>query len=527
MDVKNDLVAAFKARLPGVHLRTLEEGRATDALRFTIQVLNKDSNVRRTLVSWSCASGTVTLDTSGADEPLDVERNKGCAFDTMVDDFKAFNKSGESVVYALLDPWNELSQPTNQRYLRECLMHARETGKTVVLVGKDWKIPAELQSDLYLCDLPLPSLSELTEYIKSTVLLYTSNKELASKVTINQDCLPLLARACTGLTLNEAKSIVALSMVRYKGIGPDSIKTAVREKTRIVQRTGLLEYEEPSADMSTVGGLHNLKSYLNERGELFSPEARQAGIDPPRGVLIAGVPGTGKTLIARAIAVSWQQALIRFDIGKIFGSLVGESESNLRLALKTVEAVAPCVLFIDEIDKALNKNTSNDGGTSQRVFGAILSWMEDTKAEVYVVGAANDLDKLDAALIRRFDSTFSVDLPDERSRAEIFTINLKRVGVSLKQTELNALVKESNTFTGKEIYRAVQSALIKAFNLKQDVDVQLLLDAVAATVPIARTMKDQIDALRAYCKDGRAIPAAGSIEVDAIRNRKKGAEIDV
>jgi SpoVK/Ycf46/Vps4 family AAA+-type ATPase len=293
---------------------------------------------------------------------------------------------------------------------------------------------------------------------------------------------------------------------------------AIREKKQVVRRGGVLEYENITYGMGEVGGLMTLKSWLSKRGKLFTDAARGAGIRPPRGVLLAGVPGTGKTLCARAIAAAWNQPLVRLDAGRLFGSLVGESEANLRIALRTAEAIAPCVLLVDEMEKGFGSGGGLDGGTSQRVFGALLTWMQDKRSEVFVVGTANDIDKLDAALIRRFDAVFCVDLPDTSSRAEIIGIHLRRAGHAFEGGDLSEFARLTSGFTGSELEASVQSALIDAFNdgVRKPAPADMV-KAIRATVPLSKTMADRIEALRTFCKSGRAIPAGGTLEDDSVR----------
>ncbi len=534
MEVKADLLAAFKAKLPGVHLRTLEEGRAINALRLTVkEISNMKGAAPRTLQRWSAASGLVKLDTTSEDVLVDKPLQEQCALDEALG---AFQKSDEkNLVLALLDPWDELNRPLYQRFVREALQHARATGKVLIFVGRDWKIPQELQADVFLCDLYLPTRSDLEEFIRAKAVLFT--EKLPGRVTIDEKALPDLARACTGLTLDETTSIISLSLVRFRGIGQEAVRLAIKEKRQIVSRTGILEYEEPERGMADVGGLQNVKTWLTKRGKLFSDAARKAGIKAPKGILLAGLPGVGKTLIARAVAAAWNQPLLRLDAGKLFGSLVGESESNLRQALRTAEAVAPCVLLIDEIEKGFGQagaGGGGDGGTSQRVFGALLTWMQDKKAEVFVVGTSNNLDKLDPALIRRFDCVFATDLPDEAARAEILHIHLSRAGLLLGRgtagypvATISALAARSKGFTGAELETAVQAGLIDAFDAGRAPDQVDFERAINATVPLAKTMADQLKSLREFCKSGRAVPAGLSIEADEARAQAQGPSVEL
>lgn len=506
------LLAALKARLPAVHLRTLEESRALLALRQAVQALSGQL-VPRVLWRWSSASGLHRLPFDEAQPSQPIQ--EPCGLDEALAQFK---RTGENVVLALLDPWAELANPFFIRALREALAHARGSGKALVLVGRDWKVPAELQADLFITDLPLPSRVELNEFIQSLAVLY--REQLAGKVEIDEAALPELARACQGLTLDETRSIVALSLVNFRALGSDAIRLAIREKRQIVRRGGVLEYEEPDRNMADVGGLEQLKTWVTKRRKLFDERARGAGIHPPKGLLLVGVPGTGKTLAARAIAAAWNLPLVRLDTGRLYGSLVGESESNLRQAIRTAEAIAPCVVLVDEIEKAFGQGGGHDGGTSQRVFGALLTWLSDKRAECFVVATANEIGALPPELLRkgRFDEIFAVDLPDVAARAEILRIHLERAGHRLKQAELADLGGACAHYTGAELESAIQSALIEAFhNRERQVNATDVLKAIQATVPLSRTMAEKVDALREWCRSGRALPAGASIEADEAR----------
>lgn len=518
MHILNDLVTALKARLPGIHLRTLEEPRALEALRQAANALSGQV-VPRILWRWSSASGLWKLDL--AEEPQDQPIQEPCGLDEALAQFK---KSGENVILALLDPWEELSRGFFQRALREGLAHARGSGKALILVGRDWNIPHELQADLFVTTLALPTFLELREYIDSLCVLFA--EKLAGKIRIETACIPDLARACQGLTLEEAKSIVALSLVRYHAVGPEAIRMAIREKRQIVRRTGILEYEEPGAGMAGVGGLEHLKTWVAKRAALFGEAARKAGIHAPKGLLLVGVPGTGKTLAARAIAGVWNLPLVRLDVGRLFGSLVGESEGNLRVALRTAEAIAPCVMMLDEVEKAFAQG-GLDGGTSQRIFGGLLTWLQDKRADVFVVATANDLTKLPPEFLRkgRFDEIFAVDLPGQEARAEILRIHLGCAGHVLDVSELTDLASICQSYTGSELEAAVQAALIEAFHDgARKLTAADVAKALRTTVPLSKTMPEKIDALREWCRSGKAVAAGTTVEAD---RAKQQASVEV
>lgn len=512
MKAMNDLIDALKARLPGVHLRTLEEPRAIECLRQAVHALS-GRLVPRQLWAWSSAGGLQRLPLDEEDPVLPIQETG-----PLDEALGAFKKSSDNVVLALLDPWSELENPFFARALREALAHARGSGKALVLVGRDWRVPPELQGDICIVDLPLPTRAELQSYIQSLATLY--GEKLADKVAIDEASIPGLARVCQGLTLEETKSVTALSLVRYRAIGSEAIQMANREKRQIVARGGLLDFEDPVRSMADVGGLEHLKLWVRKRDALFSDSAREAGIYPPKGLLLVGVPGSGKTLAARAIAASWNLPLLKLESGRLFGSLVGESEANLRSALRTAEAIAPAVLMIDEMEKAFAPSGGHDGGTSARVFGALLSWLQDKQADVFVVATANDVSKLPPELLRkgRFDQIFAVDLPGFEARMEIIRIHLSRAGHRFKQGDLEAMARGAQGYTGAELEAAVQDALIDSYydrgrKPKSD-DV---IRAIRESVPLSKTMAEKIDGIREWCRSGRAKQAGTGLEQDAVR----------
>jgi ATP-dependent 26S proteasome regulatory subunit len=514
MQTSEELLECLKAHLPGIHLRTLEEGRGIAALRTAItRFVNGDA---RELWSWASSTGLrkhVPNDDGSRWTVEDTSPSAG--FDEAI---SAVEKATNKVVLVLCDPWDELSRAIYLSWLKRGLYAVRGSGKTIVLLGRDWKVPGEVADQVTLVDLPLPERADLENYIRRLAASYASSEKLKGKITVDESVLGDLARACTGLTMDEAKTIVALSVVRYRALNQQSVRLALDAKKQIIARGGILQYEEADRGLDAVGGLSMLKTWITKRRRLFTPEAKAAGILPPKGVLLVGVPGTGKTLCARAFAAAWNVPLVRMDAGRLFGSLVGESESNLRSALRTAEAVAPCVLMVDELEKAFSQGPGGDGGTSQRVFGGLLSWLQDHKAEVFVVATANDISRLPPELLRkgRFDEIFFVDLPDRAARREILTIHANRAGAKV---DVTTAAEASETFTGAELECVVQSALIDAFDGNRKVQPTDLVKAVRGTVPLAKTMEQQVATLRGWAKSGRAVIAGGSVEADREKDR--------
>jgi SpoVK/Ycf46/Vps4 family AAA+-type ATPase len=288
------------------------------------------------------------------------------------------------------------------------------------------------------------------------------------------------------------------------------INAVIASKRRMLQKAGLLEYVQTPLDLSEIGGMNNLKKWLNQRKDAFTTDAEKFGITAPRGVLMLGVQGAGKSLCAKAIATAWKQPLLKLDPSVLYGSYIGESERNLREALKQTEMMSPVILWIDEIEKAFASAASRsaDGGLSQRMFGTLLTWLQEHEAPVFVVATANDIAALPAELLRkgRYDEIFFVNLPDEEVRKEIFSIHIKKRSRDPEQFDLNKLAKESEGYSGSEIEQAVISALHEAYSENEDIKTETIMNALKNSPPLSVTMKEHVEALLEWSK-GRCVPA--------------------
>ena len=317
-----------------------------------------------------------------------------------------------------------------------------------------------------------------------------------------------LLQAAMGLTLGEAENVFAKIIVQGERLTGEDVNEVFAEKQQIIRKSGLLEYYAANEDFSNVGGLAVLKDWLNKRAVAFTDEARAFGLPAPKGILLLGVQGCGKSLCAKAVSRLWQLPLLRFDMGRMFGSLVGSSEENVRQAIAVAESVAPAVLWVDEIDKAFVGSQSSgatDGGTTARVFGTFLTWLSEKSAPVFVVATANDVSQLPPELLRkgRLDEIFYVDLPIDEEREEIFRIHLAKRGRDPKNFDLPKLVEAGKDFSGAEIEEAIISALYDAFYAKQELATAHVLTALGQTVPMAKTMSEKVSAQRAWAA-GRA-----------------------
>jgi ATP-dependent 26S proteasome regulatory subunit len=395
--------------------------------------------------------------------------------------------------------------------LKEIALHLKNSFKTIVIVSAILEVPNELEKEITVLNLPLPALEELSALLEKITEEVRRFRQV--RVDLSDEERDRLLQAALGLTLGEAENVFARILVRHERLSVSEISEILEEKRQIVRKNGLLEYCDVLESFENVAGLENLKRWLDKRSLAFTPEARRFGLSAPRGVLLIGVQGCGKSLCAKAVATLWQVPLLRFDIGRMFGSFVGSSEENIRRAIQVAESVAPAILWVDEIDKAFaganSSSSAGDGGTSARVLGTFLTWLSEKAASVFVVATANDITNLPPELLRkgRLDEIFFVDLPNLRERAEGFTIHLRKRGRDAGNFDVWSLAQESEGFSGAEIEEGVNSALHDAFHEGTELSSEHVLGAVRQSVPLSKTMAEQLARLREWAV-GRARPAS-------------------
>ena len=392
------------------------------------------------------------------------------------------------------------------RKLKDIALHLKNSFKTIILISPVMEIPAELDKEVTVINFPQPTKEDLGAMLDKIIAEVSTHKQI--QIDLDGDGREKLLQAALGLTLGEAENVFAKIIVQEQRLSGDHVNEVFAEKQQIIRKSGLLEYYAAEEDFSNVGGLSVLKEWLTKRAIAFTDEARAFGLPAPKGILLLGVQGCGKSLCAKAVARRWQLPLLRFDMGRMFGSLVGSSEENVRRAIAVAESVAPAVLWVDEIDKAFVGSQSSgatDGGTTARVFGTFLTWLSEKKAPVFVVTTANDVSQLPPELLRkgRLDEIFYVDLPSEEERAEIFRIHIVKRGRDPEKFDLPALVNASVDFSGAEIEESIISALYDAFYSREELSTDYVLASLAATVPLAKTMSEKINALRKWAV-GRA-----------------------
>lgn len=490
---EEELETLIKAGAKVVEIASFEWERVHGFANYVAEDLGTD------WYSWSSVSGLKVWEGNGF-----KIINPDCVTLPAVLDY--YTKAENDMILVLEDfhPYSEANYPVNIRYLREMMRPQNFVGnykKAIILSSPSKFVPEELSKELPVIEVDLPDRDTI-EVIADSVVKEYKEYCLESKIT------PKLLESALGLTVMEARLAFAKAIIQNRKLTEDEIPLIIGEKEQIIKKSGLLEYFHPKEYLTSVGGLDNLKEWIHKRGQAYSDDAKEFGLNIPRGVLLLGVPGCGKSLTAKAIANEWKFPLLRFDLGKVFGGIVGESERNIRYALDVAKTISPCVLWIDEIEKGLSGSQSSgrtDGGTSARVFGTFLTWMQEKKEPVFVVATANDISSLPPELLRkgRFDEIFFVDLPSAKERENIFNIHLNNKHRDAKMLGLNMseLVKKTEGFSGAEIEEVVNEALFNAYaNGQKDLEMQNLLDCISDTSPLSRTMAETIANLRKWAE---------------------------
>jgi ATP-dependent 26S proteasome regulatory subunit len=503
-----ELEVLIRARYPLIYVISWEEQRVLN------QVSKIASRLGKNVFEWSINTGIVPAGTniqsqkhydSATQDPLVALGNVIEHLDPALYVFKD------------LHPFLKGQNMSVIRRLREAASSLKNTYKTIIVVSPMLEIPAELEKDITLIDFDLPTENDFAALLGRIVEEVKDNPKL--DVKIDGKTRERIVHALLGLTLTEAENVLAKTLVQNRGLGGASLEVINNEKRQIVRKSGLLEFYDAEEKMDSVGGLDALKSWLTKRSAVFTDQARAFGLPAPKGVLLLGVQGCGKSLMAKTISTVWQLPLLRFDVGRVFGSLVGSSELNIRRAIKVAESVSPVVFWIDEIDKAFRgsrgSGAATDAGTSSRVFSTFLTWLSEKKSPVFVVATANDVSMLPPELLRkgRFDEIFFVDLPLFKERKEIFRVHLAKRKMDPSKFDLDTLARSSAGYSGAEIEESVISAMFDVFYEKQDLTTEKLLESLRQTVPLSKTMSEDIDTLRKWA-EGRARPAT-SAEVAA------------
>ena len=494
---QTELETLIRARYPILYIVSNEEMRVQS---LVVEIARKR---QKKIFEWSCTTGMAPAGTSIQSQKSrnPATRDPLAALDQVID-------SVEPAIFVFKDlhPFLTKGNFSVIRKLKEIALHLKNSFKTIILVSPVMEIPTELEKELTVLNYPLPSRDDLGELLDKVTDEVRQYKQV--KVDLDGNGRERLLQAALGLTLGEAENVFARIVVKNERLTGDDVNEVLGEKQQIIRKNGLLEYYASNESFAHVGGLTVLKDWLNKRAVAFTDEAREFGLPAPKGILMLGVQGCGKSLCAKAVSTQWQLPLLRFDMGRMFGSFVGSSEENVRRAIGVAESIAPAILWVDEIDKAMagtQGSSATDGGTTARVFGTFLTWLSEKTAPVFVVATANDISQLPPELLRkgRLDEIFFVDLPSREEREEVFRIHLARRGRDATKFDVAALVEASKDFSGAEIEEAIISALYDAFAERRQLSTEHVIGALGQTVPLARTMDEQISRLRAWA-EGRA-----------------------
>lgn len=500
----------LRARFPYIHITTYEETRLIKELTRIVSTPDLINSVRKVYVwksseGFKDSNGMIQEDTYEKIQALNFVRK--CEEDALFIflDFHVFckNTSGnfdDTVVRFLKDLIPNLKQARNFR--------------NVIFVSPTFTLPDDLKKDITVLDFDLPTSDEIASVLDGII---RDNSGGNLKVNLNPKEKEELVKAAVGLTLQEAENAFARAMVNDGCLNSEDVDIVLKEKSQVIKKSDILEYIDSQVKIEDVGGLENLKKWLSKRDKSWLDSAKKYGLPSPKGVLLTGVPGCGKSLIAKSISSMWHLPLLRFDVSKVFNMYVGNSESNMREAIKMAEAISPCVLWIDEIEKGFSGlGGSGDSGTTSRIFGTFLSWMQEKTKPVFVVATANNIDSLPSEMMRkgRFDEIFFIDLPTFNERKQIFKVHLEsrltypevRGDFEINDETLKHLSNITEGFGGSELEQIVVMGLYDAFSEDRSITLNDFENAVKNTVPLSVTQAEQIISIRNWA-NVRAVAA--------------------
>lgn len=483
-----DLDTLIRARYPLLYLVSWEEQRVDGLLTGLARSHGKD------LLEWTATRGLRALTGTLKVPPEEtLEPARALA---------AIARLATPALVLLKDFHRHFDDPVTVRALRELGFQLKTQFTTAIVVAPTLKLPEELEKDVSVVDVPLPSKADLLELLKDIARVVTRNKRAV--VELNREQADALVSAAHGLTLAEAENAFAKAIAQDNRLDSSDVKLLLDEKSQVVRKSGLLEYHATDQSLSDIGGLDSLKRWLDRRKDAFSEDARAFGLPEPRGLLLLGVQGCGKSLTAKSIATSWRLPLLRLDMGRIYSGYIGSSEENLRRAIRVVESLAPVVMWVDEIEKGMAgaSGGGHDSGVSARVFGTLLTWLQEKTAPVFVVATANRIDTLPPELLRkgRFDEIFFIDLPTAEERKAILSLQLTRRQRAPEDFPLDALALATEQFSGAELEQVVVSGMYEAFADRVPLEPRHLEAAIRETLPLAVTMAEDVDRLRQWAR---------------------------
>jgi hypothetical protein len=490
MSELDDLTTLVRAATPLLVIETVDEQRVIECFRHVI------AQALHPLWRWTLTDGLSRLDFAQLDGEVAPDAT------ATLHAIRAHEQRG---IYLMFDFHGLLGYAMSLRQLREIVQRHRSAAHTIVLVGARIELPEELEALALRVPLSLPDIKELAGILRGEAAGW--QREQGRRIEVDNEAARTIVRNLLGLSAPDARRIVRKLIYHDGALGPNDLPVLMQSKFDLLNRSGLLHYEYATASFADIAGISRVREWVRRRRAVFLDPSATPMLDPPKGLLLLGVQGCGKSLAAKAIAGGFGVPLVRLDFGTLYNKYQGETEKNLREALASTELLAPCVLWIDEIEKGL-AGGGDDGGVSRRVLGYLLTWMAERKTKVFVVATANAVDELPPELLRkgRFDEIFFVDLPQEVVRGEIFALHLARRQLELDRFDLAVLARASDGFSGAEIEQTIVSALYDAAGTGTAPDQATLLDALKQTRPLSILMREQVDALRAWAQ-GRCVAA--------------------
>ena len=491
----NDLLLLLKSAQPIISIQTHEERRAVDLVRRCSVKLNKP------VLQWSLTRGLVDANTGKAAMSLagkHVSENMKDHADpkqTLID----INNSRTPSLFVLLDFHHHLDDAYCVRMIKEIAQAYHDKGHQLLFVSHELDVPAELTHFTAHFEMSLPDKDALKKLVISELKVWKLRNE-NEKLEADRKSIELLVNNLIGLSVSEAKRLIRNAIYDDDAISKCDIDRVQKAKYELLGQDGVLSFEYETADFSQVGGLQNLKDWLELRKAAFLSD--ETKLDRPKGIMLVGIQGSGKSLAAKAVAGVWHVPLLRLDFGTLYNKFFGETEKNIRKALELAEVMSPCVLWVDEIEKGISTG-DYDSGTSQRVLATLLTWMAENNKPVFIVATANNIEALPPELIRkgRLDEIFFVDLPGADVRADIFRIHLQKREAEVDGIELDALAAATEGFSGAEIEQAVVSGLYHAMAISEPLDQAMLIEAIKKTRPLSIVMAENIARLQEWAKD--------------------------
>ncbi|WP_415894644.1 AAA family ATPase [Neptuniibacter sp. PT34_22] len=480
--VQHQLEVLIKSEIPLIVIESTEENQVVDML------LSLKPVYERPLFKWTLTDGIQRIDRDLPPQKLFSQPTEALAH------IKSVSTPG---VYVLADLHPFLDEPMHVRLLKDIALKFHELGHTLILLSHALEVPVEIMKLSAKLDIALPERREIEKIVREEAQSWLASS--GSKVQASSENLQLLVRNLTGLTRSDVRRLARNAIFDDGAITASDIPAINETKYQLLSEQGNMHFEYDTAQFSDIAGFNGLKNWLNERKPFFNRDSGVSNLPAPKGMLLLGVQGCGKSLAAKAVAGSWHAPLLRLDFGALYNKFYGETERNLREALQTAEVMAPCVLWLDEIEKGISSG-SDEGGPATRMLGTLLTWMAEKDAPVFIVATANDIEALPPELVRkgRFDEIFFVDLPNDDIRFKIFDIHLKRQGVDVSNFDFKRLIEESVGFSGAEIEQAVISAFYTAHAQNVELDQALLHTELRKTQPLSVVMSEKIDYLREW-----------------------------